>query len=119
MRGGGGGEYDTFMEWRIQEFQKGGGGRKIPVRVAHHACAKRPIRVGSTGAVVGPLAGCRGRAPAGAQGRSPRKLSSFQQIRAFKSSGVIETVISPVEISRIRALVGGRGHGSHQYFRGS
>ena len=73
--------------------------------------------------------GARRRAPGGVQGqspcrgprgRSPRKLSSFQQIRAFK---MVVRSDRKCNFSRCnfayRALVGGRGCGSHQIFRSS
>ena len=64
--------------------------------------------------------GPRRRAPGGVQGQSPRKLSSFQQIRAFK---MVVRSDRKCNFSRCnfayRALVGGRGCGSHQIFRSS
>ena len=45
------------------------GGRKKSVRIAHRVCAKRaPHTGGVQGPAVGPLAGCRGKAPAGGPG---------------------------------------------------
>ena len=84
--------------------KKGVGGkirtRSAPcVREAHRA---RLIRVGSRGPPQGP---CRG-----PRGRSPRKLSSFQQIRAFK---MVVRSDRKCNFSRCnfayRALVGGAG----------
>ena len=99
------------VQWRIQDLQKKGWAEKS-VRVAHRVCAKRaPHTGGVQGPAVGPLAGCRG---------SPRKLSSFQQIRAFK---MVVRSDRKRNFSRCnfvyRALVGGRGCGSHQIFRSS
>ena len=79
------------------------------VRVAHpRARERRPWR----GVGANP---CRG-----PRGRSPRKLSSFQQIRAFK---MVVRSDRKCNFSRCnfayRALVGGRGCGSHQIFRSS
>ena len=68
--------------------------------------------------------GARRRAPGWVQGQSPcrgpGKLSSFQQIRAFK---MVVRSDRKCNFSRCnfayRALVGGRGCGSHQIFRSS
>ena len=73
--------------------------------------------------------GARRRAPGGVQGqspcrgprgRSPRKLSSFQQIRAFKMVVRSDRNCNFSSCNfAYRALVGGRGCGSHQIFRSS
>ena len=64
------------------------------------------------GAALGPLAGCRG--------QSPRKLSNFQQIRAFKMVVRSDRNCNFSSCNfAYRALVGGRGCGSHQIFRSS
>ena len=61
------------------------------------------------GAALGPLAGCRG-----------RELSSFQQIRAFKMVVRSDRNCNFSSCNfAYRALVGGRGCGSHQIFRSS
>ena len=70
-------------------FAKKKGWAEKSVRVVHRVCAKRTARV-TARASYGWGPGARHRAPGGVQGQSPcqgprgRKLSSFQQIRAFK-----------------------------------
>ena len=98
---------------------KKGVGGKIRARSAPRA----PHTGGVQGPAVGPLGGVQGQylpQQQGAQGRSPRKLSSFQQIRAFK---MVVRSDRKCNFSRCnfayRALVGGRGCGSHQIFRSS
>ena len=65
--------------------------------------------------------GARLRAPGrGPRGQSPRKLSSFQQIRAFKTVVRSDRNCNFSSCNfAYRALVGGRGCGSHQIFRSS
>ena len=70
------------VQWRIQDLQKKGWAEKS-VRVAHRVCAKPTARA-SARASYGWGPGARRRAPAAPAGQSPRKLSSFQQIRAVK-----------------------------------
>ena len=92
-RQGGGGASDLdeqggCVQWRIQDLHKKKGWAEKSVRVAHRVCAKRTARV-SARASYGWGPGARLRAPGGVlgqspcrgpRGRSPRKLSSFQQI---------------------------------------
>ena len=110
------------VQWRIQDLQKKGVGGKIRARSAPCVCAKRaPHTGGVQGPAVGPPGGVQGQSPCrGPRGQSPRKLSSFQQIRAFK---MVVRSDRKCNFSRCnfayRALVGGRGCGSHQIFRSS
>ena len=78
------------------------------------------IRVGSRGRLTGP-GGVQGQSPCrGPRGQSPRKLSSFQQIRAFKMVVRSDRNCNFSSCNfAYRALVGGRGCGSHQIFRSS
>ena len=78
------------------------------------------IRMGSRGRLRAP-GGVQGQSPCrGPRGQSPRKLSNFQQIRAFKMVVRNDRNCNFVAISRIEPLiVGGRGCGSHQIFRSS
>ena len=76
------------------------------------------IRVGSRGRLTGP-GGVQGQSSCrGPRGQSPRKLSSFQQIRAFKMVVRSDRNCNFSSCNfAYRALVGGRGCGSHQNFR--
>ena len=73
---------------------------------------------GSRGRLAGP-GGVQGQSSCrGPRGQSPQKLSSFQQIRAFKMVVRSDRNCNFSSCNfAYRALVGGRGCGSHQNFR--
>ena len=109
------------VQWRIQDLQKKGVGGKIRARSAPCVREARASYGWGPGARRRAPGGVQGQSPCrGPRGRSPRKLSSFQQIRAFK---MVVRSDRKCNFSRCnfayRALVGGRGCGSHQIFRSS